>query len=639
MDIRILPSNIANMIAAGEVVQRPASVVKELMENAVDAGADQITVVITDAGRTLIQVIDNGCGMSPDEAVLCFERHATSKIATAEDLESIATFGFRGEALASIAAVAEVTLRTRREEDAVGCQVEFADSRHLATVETAAPKGCNFAVRNLFYNVPARRKFLKSDNVEFKHIVEEFTRVALTRPDIAFTLTHNGRDIHVLKKAKSLKYRIQDLLGNHAADVLVDVGAETSVVRVEGYACRPEFARKTVGSQFFFVNGRYFRSAYLNKAVMKAYEDRVAAGAVPSYFLYLTVDPHSVDVNIHPTKTEIKFEEDSVIFQVLLACLREALGRTGVQIDFDGEELPVFGKRYESYRPETAGPAVSYDPSYNPFDPAPVENGGVRDFSRGKGREFDAWEHRDDWETAPSGASGFPAGDEVDRLNGKGGDVTSGGTKGWTGAFVEKREDYGKLFEDRIVPMTSALIWQDRYILSPTRDGLLVVNIRRARERILYERFLAAMARSGHVSQSVLIPVQVRVGVENRLLFDEHAALLTGLGFDITPFGTDTVVVGGVPDGFSCDPGRIETLIQDILLILADDHTSLPGMFESAMAEKFARLGATQGRPMTSPVEAQRLIDTLFGCENAEYTPGGRRTVTLLTADEIEKKF
>ena len=245
MEIRILPGNIANMIAAGEVVQRPASVVKELVENAVDAGADQITVVITDAGRTLIQVIDNGCGMSPDEAVLCFERHATSKLATAEDLQHICTFGFRGEALASIAAVAEVTLKTRREEDEVGCQVEFADSKHLATEEVSAPRGCNFAVRNLFYNVPARRKFLKSDNVEFKHIIEEFTRVALTRPEIGFTLTHNGKDVYVLKPAKSLKFRIQDLLGGSAVDNVVDISADTSVVKVSGYISSPESARKT----------------------------------------------------------------------------------------------------------------------------------------------------------------------------------------------------------------------------------------------------------------------------------------------------------------------------------------------------------------------------------------------------------
>ena len=600
MDIRILPSNIANMIAAGEVVQRPASVVKELMENAVDAGADQVTVVITDAGRTLIQVIDNGCGMSPDEAVLCFERHATSKIASAEDLEDIRTFGFRGEALASIAAVAEVTLKTRREEDPVGCQVEFADSKHLATVETAAPKGSNFSVRNLFYNVPARRKFLKSDNVEFKHIVEEFTRVALTRPEIGFTLIHNGRDIHVLKPAKSLKFRIQDLMGNNAVDKVVDVAAETSVVAVSGYVCRPDAARKTVGSQFFFVNGRYFRSPYLHKAVMKAYEDQIADGAVPSYFLYLTVDPHSVDVNIHPTKTEVKFAEDNVIFQVIYACVREALGHLDGGIDFDHAdvpELPVFGKDYERFRPEPVMPNVSFDPTYNPFEGMPESSGKA---------DTPAWQ---------------------------------GGNPSWQGGYVEKREDYGKLFEEKTIPTAATLIFQGKYILTPNKDGILLVHVRRARERILYERFLQAITRGGHVSQSALFPVQVQVGTANRLLFDEHAQLLSSLGFDIRPFGNDTIVVGGVPDGFSCDPDRVETLVQDLLLILSDDHTSLPGMMESAMAEKFARLGASGGKTLTSPIEAQRLIDTLFGCENAEYTPGGRKILSLLDADELEKKF
>ena len=260
MELRILPGNIANMIAAGEVVQRPASVVKELVENAVDAGAEQISVIIKDSGRTLIQVIDNGKGMNPDDAVLCFERHATSKIATAEDLEDITTFGFRGEALASIAAVAEVTLKTRTEDEEVGCQVEFAASVHNSTTEIATPKGTNIAVRNLFYNVPARRKFLKSDNVEFKHIVEEFTKVALTRPEIGFSLSHNGKDVFVLKPAKSLKYRIMDLLGASVTGDVVDVCADTSVVSLRGFVGRPDTARKTLGNQFFFVNGRYFRS-------------------------------------------------------------------------------------------------------------------------------------------------------------------------------------------------------------------------------------------------------------------------------------------------------------------------------------------------------------------------------------------
>ncbi len=372
MDIRILPSNIANMIAAGEVVQRPASVVKELMENAVDAGADQVTVVIQDAGRTLIQVIDNGCGMSPDQAVLCFERHATSKLHTAEDLQNILTFGFRGEALASIAAVAEVTLKTRREEDEVGCQVDFADSQHLATNETATPRGANFSVRNLFYNVPARRKFLKSDNVEFKHIVSEFTRVALTRPEIGFTLTHNGKDVYVLRPAKSLKFRIQDVLGAHVANDVVDIRTETSIASIYGFTGRPASAKKGLGNQYFFVNGRFFKSPYLHKAVMKAYENLIPDGVTPSYFIYLEVDPQSVDVNIHPTKTEIKFEDDSVLFQTLFACIKESLGKNsfGDSIDFDREgvpEIPAFGKSfYESH--QISEPQPGLDPTYNPFD-------------------------------------------------------------------------------------------------------------------------------------------------------------------------------------------------------------------------------------------------------------------------------
>ena len=372
MDIRILPSNIANMIAAGEVVQRPASVVKELMENAVDAGATQVTVIIQDAGRTLIQVIDNGCGMSPDQAVLCFERHATSKLQTAEDLHNILTFGFRGEALASIAAVAEVTLKTRREEDEVGCHVEFADSQQVSLEEIAAPKGANFSVRNLFYNVPARRKFLKSDNVEFKHIVSEFIRVALTRPGVGFTLTHNGKEQFVLRPAKSLKFRIQDVLGANVAKDVVDIHAQTSVVELTGYVGRPDAAKKGLGNQYFFVNGRYFRSAYLHKAVMKAYENLIPEGVTPSYFIYLEIDPQSIDVNIHPTKTEIKFEDDSVVFQILFACIKEALGKNsfGDSIDFDREgvpDIPAFGRNFHEFRPLDE-PETTADPLFNPFD-------------------------------------------------------------------------------------------------------------------------------------------------------------------------------------------------------------------------------------------------------------------------------
>ena len=608
MDIRILPGNIANMIAAGEVVQRPASVVKELMENAVDAGASQVTVILTDAGRTLIQVIDNGCGMTPDEAVLCFERHATSKIATAEDLNDITTFGFRGEALASVAAVAEVTLKTRRPEDEVGCKVEFAGSVHISTDEISTPAGSNFAVRNLFYNVPARRKFLKSDNVEFKHVVEEFTRVALTRPETGFSLSHNGREIYSLKPAKSLKYRIQDLLGNNVVSQVVDVSAETSVVRVNGYVGRPDQARKTLGNQFFFVNGRFFRSPYFHKAVMNAYDNLLPPGATPSYFIYLEVDPHSIDVNIHPTKTEIKFEDDSVIFQIIYACIKESIGRNsfGASIDFNREdmpELPVLSKDFSGFQPEAPAPSVSYDPDYNPFD-APA-GGGSRDESRGTSGNF--------------------------------GIDTSGDFRGYSAQYVEKREDYGKLFEDKMVARPAPLVIDRKYIVSTGNGGIVVTSIRRARERVLYDRFLAALRGGEHVSQSALFPVQVNVGVDNRLIFDENAEMLSSLGFDISPFGNDTIVVNGMPEGFQVDQSSVESAMADVLIILSEGGTGLQEMMESSMAEKFARMAAAGCKDIETSAEAAALIDSLYSSTNPEFTPGGRRTMRLLTSDDIEK--
>jgi DNA mismatch repair protein MutL len=603
MELRILPRNIADMIAAGEVVQRPASVVKELMENAVDAGADQVSVTVTDAGRTLIQVIDNGSGMSPDDAVLCFERHATSKIATAEDLQEITTFGFRGEALASIAAVSDVVLRTRREEDEVGVEVEITGSEHVSTREVAAPKGSNFAVRNLFYNIPARRKFLKSDNVEFRHIVEEFQRVALTRPDIAFTLMHNGRDIHVLKKAKSLKFRVTDLLGAQLVGEVMDIETDTSLVRIHGFVGRPESAKKTLGNQFLFVNGRYFRSPYLHKAVMKAYESLIPEGTTPSYFIFLEVDPSTIDVNIHPTKTEIKFEEDSVIFQTLFACVREATARgsAGVSIDFDNpeaREMPVIGPRFGEYRPVSV-PTAGVDPDYNPFT-AGDKYLDVRDFHP---------------EIPFYGESVRPS------------------------QTVDRHEDYGKLFEDRTMPTAQVLVVQGKYIFSQSASGVMVVNVRRARERILFDRFLKVLSQDAHVSQSTLFPVQVNVGVEGRLLFDANDALLKRLGFDIEAFGTDTVVVNGVPEGYSTEAGKVHTMVGDLILILADDHGALPEMMEQSLAQKFAVLGASGGEKLSSPTEAQRLVDALLSSTNPEFTSSGRRIISILPLDEIDRRF
>ena len=635
MELRILPGNIANMIAAGEVVQRPASVVKELVENAVDAGAEQISVIIKDSGRTLIQVIDNGKGMNPDDAVLCFERHATSKIATAEDLEDITTFGFRGEALASIAAVAEVTLKTRTEDEEVGCQVEFAASVPDATTEIATPKGTNIAVRNLFYNVPARRKFLKSDNVEFKHIVEEFTKVALTRPEIGFSLSHNGKDVFVLKPAKSLKYRIMDLLGASVTGDVVDVCADTSVVSLRGFVGRPDTARKTLGNQFFFVNGRYFRSPYLHKAVMKAYEGMIADGVTPSYFIYLEVDPHSVDVNISPTKSEVKFEDDSFIFQVVYASVKEVLGKNAFAggIDFSNPEandMPVLGSHFSEYQPESI-PQVAVDGGYNPFDPvtsagsATDEYGAVgRGASTGSATELGG----------PAYEFGGPAGKGY------------GSATGWKdsgnerfGQYVDRREDYGKLFEEKTLPVTQTIILGGKYIVAPARDGLMIVNVRRARERILYDRALAALTKNEHVTQANMFPVKVEVGAANRAVFDDKAELLARLGFDISPFGTDTIVVNGVPEGYSCEEGKIQTMVSDLLLILSDDSSSLPGVMEAAMAEKIALLGASSCDPLASPMEARHLLDTLLSSSNPELTGNGKRIMAIMTSAQVEKLF
>ena len=616
------------MIAAGEVVQRPASVVKELMENAVDAGADQVTVVIQDAGRTLIQVIDNGCGMTPDQAVLCFERHATSKLQTAEDLNNILTFGFRGEALASIAAVAEVTLKTRQEDSELGCQVDFADSQHLSTTEISTPKGSNFCVRNLFYNVPARRKFLKSDNVEFKHIVTEFIRVALTRPDIGFTLTHNGKDTYVLKPAMSLKYRIRDLVGANVADDLVDIGADTSVALISGFVGRPDAARKMLGNQYFFVNGRFFKSPYLHKAVMKAYENMIPDGYTPSYFIYMTIDPQAVDVNIHPTKTEIKFEDDSIIFQTLFACIREVLGRNsfGESIDFDREgmpEIPALGSNFDEFRPITE-PQLEIDDTYNPFD-----NDGFPSVSSPFANTIGGLDKEAEEAHAASA-----------RTYGGG---TSYGQPSYGGhgaeAYIQKRDDYGKLFEDKLSPGKSVLMVQGKYIVTTSRSGLMIINAPRAMERILYDRFTEALSKNAHLTQTALFPVTVQVGVENMCLFEEHAPMLASLGFDIAPFGPDTIVVNGVPEGYSAEAGKIYTMISDLLLVLAEDHSALPEMMVSNMAARLAKLGALSSDPITNPAEAQRLIDSLLACENPEYTSTGRRVIALVSAEDIEKKF
>lgn len=602
--LKVLPAQLANMIAAGEVVQRPSSVVKELMENAVDAGATQVSVIIEDSGRTLIQVIDNGVGMSPADAVLCFERHATSKIAEPEDLSDILTYGFRGEALASIAAVSEVVLKTRRAQDETAIQVRTGGGNETKTSTVAAPVGSNFSVRNLFFNTPARRKFLKSDNIEFRHIVEEFTRVAITRPDISFTLAHNGKEIYVLNKAKSLKFRIVDLLGNSVVSDVVDLDTNAAELSIRGFVGRPDTARKTPGNQFFFVNGRYFRSAYFHKAVMKAYEGLIPEGVTPAYFIFLETDPHTIDVNVHPTKTEVKFEDDTVVFQLLYACVRETLGKNsfGASIDFNTEgavELPKFSSNFGEYLGNTA-PEIGGDPEFDPFNMVP-------------------------------GGDAFP-----------GGSAVSSGYKvpDNLSSHVDASQDYGQLFENRTLPASRTLTIQGKYIITPTASGVMIVNISRARERIMYDRTIRILSDAGvHFTQTALFPVEVEVGMDGALVLEGHADLLSRLGFDIRYENGGTVSVEGVPEGYSCEQGKVEVLLRELVNILSEETDSLQEIMNQRLAERIAATSSAGADSVRSPLEAQALIDTLFASDNAEFTSNGRRIITIVSVGDIDKMF
>lgn len=602
--LKVLPAQLANMIAAGEVVQRPSSVVKELMENAVDAGATQVSVIIEDSGRTLIQVIDNGVGMSPADAVLCFERHATSKIAEPEDLSDIMTYGFRGEALASIAAVSEVVLKTRRAQDETAIQVRTGGGNETKTSTVAAPVGSNFSVRNLFFNTPARRKFLKSDNIEFRHIVEEFTRVAITRPDISLTLAHNGKEIYVLNKAKSLKFRIVDLLGNSVVSDVVDLETNAAELSIRGFVGRPDTARKTPGNQFFFVNGRYFRSAYFHKAVMKAYEGLIPEGVTPAYFIFLETDPHTIDVNVHPTKTEVKFEDDTVVFQLLYACVRETLGKNsfGASIDFNTEgavELPKFSSNFGEYLGNTA-PEIGGDPEFDPFNM--MTGGGA----------------------LPEGSavsSGYKVPDNLS-------------------SHVDASQDYGQLFENRTLPASRTLTIQGKYIITPTASGVMIVNISRARERIMYDRTIRILSDAGvHFTQTALFPVEVEVGMDGALVLEGHADLLSRLGFDIRYENGGTVSVEGVPEGYSCEQGKVEVLLRELVNILSEETDSLQEIMNQRLAERIAATSLTGADSVRSPLEAQALIDTLFASDNAEFTSNGRRIITIVSVGDIDKMF
>ena len=585
--IHVLNDAVANQIAAGEVIQRPASVVKELMENAVDAGAGNIKVIIKDAGKTLIQVVDNGCGMSEKDAQVCFERHATSKIRSADDLFAIQTRGFRGEALASMAAVSEVVLKTRRPEDELGTLVRMAGSKMESLEAVQAPEGSNFQVRNLFFNIPARRKFLKSDQTELRHIINEFNHVALTHPEIGFSLLHNDTEIFVLPPAQ-LRKRIIGILGKSVNSYLIPLETETSLIKIRGFIGKPEHARRTYGEQFFFVNQRYIKHPYFHKAIMNAYDQILAADHIPSYFIYFESDPSRIDVNIHPSKTEVKFEDERSIWQILLATVKEAIGRNNLSptLDFDKEgviDIPVLSRNTEVKQP-----AIDTNPAYNPFE-------GEKNYDREK--------HA-------------------------------------TPYLDERYEGWEQLFEPvngRAASSPNIMQVKNKYILSPVKSGLMLVDQRKAHERILYERMLSALENQQPLAQQSLFPETIALSAADYQVCLEMLGDLENMGFDIRDFGQNSVVVHGFPADMNPSGAR------DTLELMIEQYKTMEGLEELGHAERVSRSAAkvsaiNYGRSL-NPVEMQEIIDQLFACSNPNYSPSGKPIVKIIDLQELDSYF
>ena len=610
--IKVLPSHIANLIAAGEVVQRPSSVVKELMENAVDAGATQIVLIANDSGRTLIQVIDNGVGMTRQEAQICFERHATSKIEKAEDLYSINTFGFRGEALASIAACADVILKTRKAGEETGTEVHIAENNIISSTTVSTPQGCNIAVRNIFYNIPARRKFLKSDNVEYRQIVSEFIKVAITRPDIEFKFIHNSKEIYTLSVVANLKQRITQVSGKDMAKDLIDVQADTTVVTVRGYVGRPTSAKKNQPNQYFFVNGRYFKSPLLHKAVLKAYTNLIPDGSFPSYFIFLNIEPENMDVNIHPTKTEIKFENDVVIFEILSAAVKEAIGEGAFipSIDFDTEgapEIPAvpYNTKY------IAPPKINFDPLFNPFK---------EELNARKAMEF----AHNEFETQAPAISYFK--DE---------EGTAESSDGFFGGICSEEPKHESV-EAEGRPLIQI---RGKYIITTVKSGLLIIDIKRAKERILYERYLGSMTNARPAIQENLFPQTMDLDHCSYTLLMEDQEKLKELGFDIRPFGSDCIVVYGVPSALADEQLDIKECIDNLIADLSEVGKDFDAEFKSRMAMKMVKAGKRGSSLSIGHAEAQGIIDALFACSQPDRSPSGELCMDIITLEELAARF
>ncbi len=626
--IHLLPDSVANQIAAGEVIQRPASVIKELVENAIDAGAQHIDVCVTDAGKTCIQVIDDGKGMSETDARLAFERHATSKIRKADDLFALQTMGFRGEALASIAAVAQVELRTCQAGEDLGTCIYISGSKVESQETIACAQGSNFMVKNLFFNVPARRKFLKSNQTELSNILTEFERIVLVNPDVSFTLHHNETEMLNLP-AIQLRQRIMGVFGKKLNQDLLTLDIDTTMVKIHGFIGKPETARKKGARQYFFVNNRYMRHPYFHKAVTEAYEHLIPVGEQVSYFLYFEVDPSHIDVNIHPTKTEIKFENEQAIWQILSACVKETLGRFNAvpSIDFDTEGMPDIPAFDVDVHSTGQLPETSYDPSYNPFNQTRVVSPSSYSSSYAQKPKTD-WqplyqglerpETADNWQQQPDFYPEETTSAEVSSQN----EPTLYTDAGAEAALEKTTQHYQ---------------YKGSYILTSVKSGLMIIDQQRAHIRILYDQYMSQMENHKHVSQRMLFPDMVHFSPSEVPVLEEIMDELTSLGFDLSSLGGGTYSINGTPAGIEgLNP---EMLVTNMVQAAIEKGCKVKEEVQSLLALSLAKAAAIVPGQVLTNEEMNSLVDGLFAVATPNYTPDGKTVLTVVQEDELEKMF
>ncbi|UIR56177.1 DNA mismatch repair endonuclease MutL [Sphingobacterium sp. SRCM116780] len=619
--IQLLPDNVANQIAAGEVVQRPASAIKELIENAIDAGADKIQLIIRDAGKSLIQVIDNGCGMSVTDARLCFERHATSKIRKAEDLYAIRTMGFRGEAMASIAAIAHVELKTRRIEDELGTVVEIEGSKIIHQSPEAVAAGTNISIKNLFYNIPARRNFLKSNSVEMRHIIEEFQRIALANPEIFLTLHSDGNEMFHLP-AETLKQRIVHLFGNTYNQRLVPVEEDTSIINVHGFVGKPQFAKKTRGEQFFFVNKRFIRDHYLNHAVMNAFEDILAAETFPLYVLFIDIDPSKIDINVHPTKTEIKYEDEKAIYAIIRSAVKRSLGRYNIAPSLDFEQETGFSNMITP-KPldEIIVPTVSFNPDFNPFEP---DQATKNTFSRS-----------DNYMAGFERKSAIPQNwDTLYQITEQDESLQLPLIK------HEQQDEPVRQIQGVNSQATTKQFFQihNRFIISQIHSGVMLIDQQAAHERILFEQFKLQLDQHKGLSQQSLFPQSIDLSSADNELMQDLLEDIQSLGFQIRSFGKNSYIIDGVPAdlGTGIDERKI---IEQILEDYKNNQTEFKIEKRENLAKSLARNAAIKpGTPLDNNAIAE-LIDQLFACESPNVSIFGKPILITITLQELLEKF